>query len=399
MATVEVFAIPDNKPQRLQQMMSQGRNIIQLGLKSKRLRRAIRPEDSSESEARLKKGRMYLEWLDTIEMTPEIKERTSMEKMLKYVFDDPTMYYPEDMKKGAQALYEKWQSENWGANAVMEEDVISADQEFADPVSEPAATPDEAPIVQSELPPPDHPIFGEDGIMHGIIIFRSPSGRKTYRLNPHVPKRSAKVFGHNGIPVGTWFANQLVALHRGAHGMRIGGIAGTTDVGAYSIVVSDIYEDLDDDRGETLYYSGSNSHNNDDPTRPAPSSTGTKALKASLQTGNPVRVLRSGGPHSRNRWLPECGLRYDGLYRVVALRERKNTKGEYPSTNQCLRCTTEVSATSLIISGCATCESYPTLLTSIQVDSTNNSCSKESPVKRRWGSCFFHRLQRNRNAT
>ncbi|OTA62595.1 hypothetical protein K449DRAFT_433488 [Hypoxylon sp. EC38] len=327
MATVEVFAIPNSKPQRLQHMMSQGRGIVQLGLKSKRLHRAMRPEDGTESEARLKRGRMYLEWLDTCEMTLEIKQRTNMEKMLKYVFDDPTMYYPEDMKKSAQALYEKWQSENWGANAVMEEDVVSADQEFVDPVSEVTATPDEAPIIQSELPPPEHPIFGEDGIMNGIIIFRSPAGRKTYRLNPHVPKRSAKVFGHNGIPVGAWFANQLVALHRGAHGMRIGGIAGTTDVGAYSIVVSDIYEDLDDDRGETLYYSGSNSHNNDDPTRPAPSSTGTKALKASLQTGNPVRVLRSGGPHSRNRWLPECGLRYDGLYRVVALREGKNTKG------------------------------------------------------------------------
>ncbi|KAI1408243.1 PUA-like domain-containing protein [Hypoxylon sp. FL1857] len=327
MATIEVFAIPTNKPRRLQHMMSLGRGVLQLGLRGRRLGRAVKPEDGSEWEARLKKGRMYLEWLDTIDMTPEIKEKTSMETMLKFAFDDPTMYYPEDISKTAQALYEKWQSENWGANAVVEEDVVSADQEFADPASELAPTTDEAPIVQSELPPPDHPIFGEHGIMHGIIIFRSPAGRKSYRLNPHVLKRSAKVFGHNGIPVGTWFANQLVALHRGAHGMRIGGIAGTTDAGAYSIVVADVYEDLDDDRGETLYYSGSNSHNNDDPTTPAPSSMGTRALKASLRTGNPVRVLRSGGPHSRNHWLPECGLRYDGLYRVTALRERKNTKG------------------------------------------------------------------------
>ncbi|KAI2611834.1 PUA-like domain-containing protein [Hypoxylon sp. NC1633] len=323
MATVEVFAVPDNKEQRHKHIMSQRQQLLLLGLKSRRLGRAATPEDGTHFESLLKKGRLHLQWLDTIEMTPEIKERTSMEQTLKFVYDDDKMFYPDDMKESARSLYEKWESENWGANAVIDEDIASETNETSGPAS------DEIQIVRSGLPPRDHPVFGVQGIMHGIMIVKGPAGKKTYRLNPRVPKKPAKVFGHNGIPLGAWFANQLVALQRGAHGARIGGIAGTTDAGAYSIVVADNYDDLDNDQGETLYYSGSNSHGNDDPTRPGPSSNGTKALKASLQTRNPVRVLRSGGSASSSGrgWLPACGLRYDGLYRVVALKEPKNANG------------------------------------------------------------------------
>ncbi|KAL7620920.1 hypothetical protein AAE478_008231 [Parahypoxylon ruwenzoriense] len=334
MATIEVFSVGNSKPQQFQHMTTQARKIVLLGIKSKKLGRVPTPEDGDHIKALSREGRLHLQWLDTVEMTPEIKDKTKPEIMLKYMLDDSTFFYPDDMKKSAQSLREKWESENWGADAVADEDMVSADQEPLDleptsPAPDAVAATGEASIVETQLPPANHPIYGQQGIMHGIMIVRGASGRKTYRLNPHIPKKSAKVFGHNGIPVGTWFANQLVALHRGAHGARVGGISGTNINGAYSIVVSDNYDDLDDDRGEKLYYSGSNSHDNDDPTRPAPSSSGTMALKASLATGNPVRVLRSGGPYSskKNRWLPECGVRYDGLYRVVALRERKNTKG------------------------------------------------------------------------
>ncbi|KAI1779243.1 PUA-like domain-containing protein [Hypoxylon cercidicola] len=236
------------------------------------------------------------------------------------------------MVDSATELRNKWERESWGSNTVVEDEMDSMDQDPQElvPHATPAEEAQEAAIVQSELPPPDHPIYGEQGIMHGIMIVKGPSGRRTYRLNPKIAKKSAKVFGHNGIAVGTWFANQLVALHRGAHGARMGGISGSTVLGAYSIVVANIYEDLDNDQGEKLYYSGSNSHDNTDPMRPAESRPGTRALKASMARRNPVRVLRSGGvPNSSrsNTWLPDCGLRYDGLYQVVALRERKNTKG------------------------------------------------------------------------
>ncbi|KAI5867476.1 PUA-like domain-containing protein [Durotheca rogersii] len=329
-ATIEVFAVGGSKQQQLQHMTTQARNIVLLGVKSKRLGRVPQPEDGPHIAALLKEGRLHLQWLDTVEMTPEIKAKTKPDTMLKHMLDDPAFHYPEDMKKRALALRERWESENWGEDAVViDEDVVAEDQELLSPVSATAAATEDASITEAQLPPQGHPIYGRRGIMNGIMIVRGASGRKTYRLNPEIPKRPAKVFGHNGIAPGTWFANQLVALHRGAHGARMGGISGSMNTGAHSIVVSDNYDDLDDDRGDTLYYSGSNSHSNTDPTRPAPSSSGTKALKASLATGNPVRVLRSGGPQSskKNPWLPDCGLRYDGLYRVVALRVRTNTNG------------------------------------------------------------------------
>ncbi|KAI0008200.1 PUA-like domain-containing protein [Xylariaceae sp. FL0662B] len=323
METVEVFVVGDSKREKFDHMRREGRNIAYLGVVSKRMHR-IPPEDTESMRIRFKKARMHLQWLDTsLDITPEIKAKMRMEPIIKMIFDDPEYHYPDDMKVKAELLYTKWTTENWGADDVVEDDIAVGDQEPPPPAT------DETDITVSSLPPADHPIFGEEGIMYGIMIIRSSKGRKTYRLNPRIPQKPAKVFGHNDIPVGTWFANQLVALHRGAHGSRMGGIAGSIDAGAYSIVVSDIYEDLDDDRGDTLFYSGSNSHNNTDPTQPASSSNGTRALKSSLRTGHAVRVLRSGGSSAshRNRWLPDCGLRYDGLYRVVRKRLQTNTKG------------------------------------------------------------------------
>ncbi|KAI1760300.1 PUA-like domain-containing protein [Hypoxylon sp. FL1150] len=344
MTTIKLFAVGNTKAQQAKHMVEQNRSICLLGMKShKQLGRAAKSEDGKHYEALLEKGRLYLQWLDTIDMTPEINEKCRMAKVLECIIDDPRFEFPDDIVASAINLRDTWEAENWGRDAVMDEDGNSTTQDYMKqdpdeplPVAPVAARspqaqePQEALVVKSEAPASDHPIYGENGIMHGVLTFRTPSGRKNYRLNPVVPKKPATVFGHNGIPVGTWYANQLVALHRGAHGARMGGIAGSTVKGAYSIVVSSNYEDLDRDQGDKLYYSGSNSHDNKDPKKPPPSTRGTMALKVSMDLEKPVRVLRSGGtPGSTktNPWLPDCGLRYDGLYRVVALREGKNTEG------------------------------------------------------------------------
>lgn len=91
------------------------------------------------------------------------------------------------------------------------------------------------------------------------------------------------------------------------------------------MVVSGLYDDLDKDYGDSLYYSGSNSHDNTDPKRPADSSAGTLALHTSLETQQPVRVLRSS--KGKSKWCPSEGLRYDGLYKVVAVSYPYNAKG------------------------------------------------------------------------
>ncbi|KAH7037284.1 PUA-like domain-containing protein [Microdochium trichocladiopsis] len=186
--------------------------------------------------------------------------------------------------------------------------------------------------AEFDLPPPSHRIFGTHGIMHGVITRRGKNNRVVRRLNPYLQKKRATVFGHNGIPVGSWWPLQLVALFNGAHGSAMGGICGDVQLGAYSILIANTYDDLDTDDGDVIYYSGSNSHKNKNPNRPEDSSRGTSALKASFRTQNPVRVLRSGGStavtsRSSNKYLPRAGVRYDGLYRVVSMRTPKNSNG------------------------------------------------------------------------
>ncbi|TGJ84874.1 hypothetical protein E0Z10_g3886 [Xylaria hypoxylon] len=265
---------------------------------------------------------LYLDWLDTnVQMTPRIHKLTGVELVLTSLID-PKNKAPEDLVKKAEALLIKYKAENWGQDVVPDEDPVGDSN--AQPLSAGASTIDEI-----QLPLANDPIFGVAGIMYGVIVDTSGK-RKDYRLRVDLARKSPKVYGHNDIALGSWFPLQINALFWGAHGARMGGIAGSVTTGAWSIVVSGTYEDLDTDKGMTIYYSGSNSHDNTNPRQAAPASQGTKALHASIATQNPVRVLRSGGSFSsrnQNPYLPSCGLRYDGLYRVVNFRQRLNKNG------------------------------------------------------------------------
>lgn len=60
-------------------------------------------------------------------------------------------------------------------------------------------------------------------------------------------RRSAKVLGHNGLEVGAWSAYRLCALRDGAHGESQAGISGNIEDGAWSIVLSGVYEGVDEE--------------------------------------------------------------------------------------------------------------------------------------------------------
>ncbi|CAJ2503731.1 Uu.00g111250.m01.CDS01 [Anthostomella pinea] len=113
--------------------------------------------------------------------------------------------------------------------------------------------------------------------------------------------------------IGGIFAWLFLAVFRQGH-HQMGGISSDTVCGASSIVLSSKYHNLDRDLGDIIFYSGSNSHTDEDPNKPNPSTSGTKSLKASIASQNPVRVLCSGGS---TKFFPPCGIRYDGLYHVV----------------------------------------------------------------------------------
>ncbi|KAI0542772.1 hypothetical protein GGR58DRAFT_170437 [Xylaria digitata] len=298
-------------------MKKQGRSILTL-CRNKRI--SIAPDRTEEMEKRFADCALYLDWLDTnVQMTPRIKTSAGVELVLKTLVDRDNKV-PEDLVNKAQVLLAKYQAENWGQDAVP--DVPDVPEEDGVANTEPT-------IGEIQLPPANDPVFGVGGIMHGIILDTS-NGRKTYRMRVDIPRKSPKAYGHNDIALGSWFAFQINALFWGAHGARMAGIAGSVTTGAWSIVVANTYEDLDSDHGSTIYYSGSNSHDNTNPQQAAPASQGTKALHASIATQNPVRVLRSGGAfnsRSQNRYLPSCGLRYDGLYRVVSFQQRLNKNG------------------------------------------------------------------------
>lgn len=57
-------------------------------------------------------------------------------------------------------------------------------------------------------PPEDHLIWGEHGIMHGVMMERGQGGRPVYFLDDHFTQRNAKLYGHNGLQPGMWFPMQ-----------------------------------------------------------------------------------------------------------------------------------------------------------------------------------------------
>lgn len=187
---------------------------------------------------------------------------------------------------------------------------------------------------------PDIQSVSYRGLMRGIVI--SDEGNASYKLADRSTRVPANVFGHNGLQVGDWWPKWICALRDGAHGRTQGGIYSRLGVGAFSIVVSGkshcfltlpitvliklagLYDDLDQDYGNTLYYSGNKSHDNEDPDQPCMTSA-IKALQQSRADRRPIRVLRTSGGKARH--CPAKGLRYDGLYRIVDNELAKNRKG------------------------------------------------------------------------
>jgi hypothetical protein len=176
------------------------------------------------------------------------------------------------------------------------------------------------------LPPATHQIYGTGGIMNGIAVRRTTK-KLVYIINPTLKsqQKNANVYGHNNLQVGAWYPLQVAALYNGAHGAMQAGIAGHKTTGAFSIVISRTYDDLDRDMGPVVEYSGSGSHNNTDPTKPAKRTDATTCLFVSKATKRPVRVLRASGGSSK--WSPSVGIRYDGLYVVDSYDLPKNKKG------------------------------------------------------------------------
>jgi len=249
-------------------------------------------------------------------------------RVFSFIKQNPDKW-PEEVARKAAQLYDRFEEENWGEDEIGD-DASGDDTPAPAPSSNPTSS---SGTIRARLPPPNHPIWGLGGIMHGIAL--KAQGARSYILDPRFisEKRSAKAIGHNNLTPGDWWPLQRVALFHGAHGHPVSGISGSAEYGAYSIVVSgrsSLYHEMDRDEGETLYYSADNSADNTNPIRVDHVTNRTKSLMTSLRTRSPVRVLRSaatGTGRNDRPFAPSIGIRYDGLYTVVDRREELNQRG------------------------------------------------------------------------
>jgi hypothetical protein len=97
------------------------------------------------------------------------------------------------------------------------------------------------------------------------------------------------------------------------------GITGISGRGAVSIVYSGAYSG-DADKGEEMWYSGTNSKDSD-PT------AATNLMLESEKRRNVVRVIRSS--NGKSPYKPQKGLRYDGLYKIVSSKLVEDTLADY----------------------------------------------------------------------
>lgn len=236
-------------------------------------------------------------------MTPALEKEHVLKERLRLVIgisENPNLKFPyrfpDPFPDRAREIYDRFDAINWGES------------------------PQEAGLIS---PSTDHPIFGDMGIMRGILL-KADAKRKSYLIRENYPKRDPNILGNNGLLVGDWWPFQICALRDGAHGSLMSGIAGTMDTFAFSIVISGKYADLDIDCGNVVLYSDSKAKENTNAKRPNVSGS-TEAMRRSHRLGKPLRVLRSAGLESN--WAPAVGLRYDGLYMITAVETKYNTLG------------------------------------------------------------------------
>jgi hypothetical protein len=144
-----------------------------------------------------------------------------LDKGLQVIFD-PVYNFPPKYARVARHIYDKLESERWGADEVEVDDVVDFDQYVADAggsISAGANTQRQrnGVLSASDFPADNHPIYGLNGIMHHILRV-SGSSQRSYQINPNFRSRDAKVFGHNGLAIGDCWPNQIALLRDGGHG-------------------------------------------------------------------------------------------------------------------------------------------------------------------------------------
>ncbi|WP_171114065.1 YDG/SRA domain-containing protein [Streptomyces sp. Z423-1] len=130
-----------------------------------------------------------------------------------------------------------------------------------------------------------------------------------------------------GVAVGDVFHRRLDVMHAKLHQANQKGISWLRDEDglqvADAIVLNGGYVD-DDDHGTWMRYTGASEGKDRDSDTgrllrsQSWSNVDNAALKRSYERGYPIRVIR--GYEGDKRYSPSDGYRYDGLYKITAVR-------------------------------------------------------------------------------
>lgn len=140
----------------------------------------------------------------------------------------PVNKFEKEYREIAEYLINKFELQNWGVPEEVEKKSASNTKgkkrhmEKSEDEEPAAKKPKPAPLDKSKLrrAPKDHQIYGESGIMRGILWYRTKNGSQTC-LDEKFQVKDARVYGHNGIEVGAWYPRQMAALRDGAHGLYL----------------------------------------------------------------------------------------------------------------------------------------------------------------------------------
>ena len=204
----QIIDVPNNLEVRINFINQEMTHVVQRLCIESRKAEGIPDAASEPTKSLLPRLESFLRWLETsVEITPALKQRSKIADGLALMFRRPEFDFGGRTRERAQQLYERWEAQNWGKGEVGEEstdDEIltgSSDETTSDVKrrrSSSGAQGSGTIIVPTKIraPPASHPIFGEHGIMHGVVL-KTSSRRKDYILDSRYPKRDAKVFGHN----------------------------------------------------------------------------------------------------------------------------------------------------------------------------------------------------------
>lgn len=340
----QILAIPTDPSERIKFLSDQGSRIVrEYGLKCKlnpdgTFKRKPGGLDATQTTEliTLLRGFANIEGL-TKDMTKEI----NLQNVLRTVSNQSTTGYkfrfPQEVQDIAKEAFDRYEREGWGANA---NNIIADEYDGTVDAAEagsarrqsrtstpPTPTSRQQGVKTVRPPPRNHLIYGVNGIMRGIVVAR---GDKTtsyqFDTRPEMAalRKPCAVEGDNGLAVGQWWPILMCANRDGAHGATMKGIAGTVNRGADSVVISGAYEGLDNDRGDVVFYSGSNSKANTDAENPVISND-TRAMRTAMRLSKSIRVIRGFKANWPGR--PVVGYRYDGLYKIVGEKTEKNVNG------------------------------------------------------------------------